>query len=271
MLVGLSRGKLDREFKRPATEIEDLLTSVVFGSLMYAPMAEGLLPFLGCARTPAGALLAEQFGELRTVTYEFWPGWDPPAPSDAAMVGPSSEPELVLRFERDGAPALWVLVEAKLWSGKSSHATPGGPVNDQLGKYWVAFERRAHAAGAEAAAVVYVTRGVIVPEGEFAETQGELGAKGERPAPLYWLSWRHFEMALRASPNRMLRDVAALLRERWGLEMPATTWTWPERGDGHAPAWSFESDWTWRTGTTAAPSWSFAVETTSQGGHKGVR
>lgn len=63
----------------------------------------------------------------------------------------------MLRFERDNAPAVWVLVEAKLWSDKSSHATSDGPVNDQLGKYWVEFERRARREGAEALAVVYVT------------------------------------------------------------------------------------------------------------------
>jgi hypothetical protein len=271
MLVGLSRGKLDREFKRPATEIEDLLTSVVFGSLVYAPMAEGLLPFLGCARSPSGALLADRLVALRAVVYDFWPGWDPSGPSDGTEVCAGSEPELVLRFERDDAPALWVLVEAKLWSGKSSHATPGGPVNDQLGKYWVAFEQRARAAGAEAVAVVYVTRGVIVPEEDFAETQRELAAKGAPPAPLYWLSWRHFELALRDASHPMMRDVAALLRERWGLAMPATTWTWPERRDGRGPAWSFECDWPWPTATTAVSSWSFAVEPTPHGGHERAR
>lgn len=272
MLIGLKSGKLNGEFSRPLEEIEDLLTSVVFGSLQYVPVADGLLPFIGCAKSPEGGSLSEVLVGVRGVKCEFWPRWDAPVSADSEVLGAGSEPEIVLRFERDGALPAWVLVEAKLWSGKSSRATPTGPVNDQLGKYWVAFEKRARDAGAEALAVVYVTRGVVPPEGEFEDTQRELASKHPTRAPLFWLSWRHFEQALRATKHRLLRDVRDLLLERWHLSMPDMTWSWPARARAReAPTWQFDEDWAWPADRVPTPTWSFTATPTHNHTPEGIR
>lgn len=259
MLIGLQKGKLGGWFKSPFTDIEDLLTSVVFGSLKYVPVAEGLLPFLGSARTSDGVTLSESLRGATQVEYQFWPRWDASSGSDD--MGAGSEPELVLRLFREGETFAWILVEAKLWSGKSSTATQSGPVADQLGRYWVQLRARVPT-NEVPMAVVYVTRGVVLPEQEFEETQRELASKNEPAAPLYWLSWRHFESALRRSKHPLVCDVRDMLQDAWGLSMPETAWSWPDGvPNASVPAWQFDPDWSWPARTVSMNAWAFQSPT----------
>lgn len=282
MLAALLAGKLERELKRSPTDIEDLLTSVVFGACRYVPPRDALLPFLGRARNAQGAKLAPMLAEVSRASYHFWPSWtdEPrvtpslppdhrsranPHPQEAVGVH-NHEPELVLALARPGLPAAWVLIEAKLLSGKSSRPSPSGPVNDQLGRYWVQLQRRAEAAHAIPLAVVYVTRGVTLPEQDFQETQGELAKKqpNAAPAPLYWVSWRDFVGAVNTR-EAILHDTCLLLRERWQLVHAEMT-GWPARpaslAEGHQGAgWTFTRSWRWLQAPATTIEWSYSAET----------
>ena len=124
---------LDGDLSRPAADIENFLTSIVFDACRLSRPGEALVPFLGLARTDAGTplagLLAEADGPVRYDIWLNWPGEEAPA-ADVA----GGEPELVLTMPRPGRPPALVLVEAKLWNGKSSLPSRSRLVTDQLGK-----------------------------------------------------------------------------------------------------------------------------------------
>lgn len=284
MLAALLAGKLDRELRRPPTEIEDLLTSVVFGACQYVSPDDALVPFLGMACNANGAKLAPLLADVVSVSYMFWPSWDRSprdSPTSTTEVSATEDfgldaqgnhrhaPDLVLAVARHGRPAAWILVEAKLLSGKSSRPTESGPVTDQLGKYWVELRRRAEAAGAVPLALVYVTPGLTLPDKDFSETQTELAAKAPAaaPAPLYWLSWRDFAEAA-TSDAAILQDVRVLLRERWQL-IRAQMLAWPAAprtmvaeptGSDHAPPWTFTQIWRWPLAPVPRVDWRFSEE-----------
>lgn len=235
MLIGLLRGKVERYLTRPAREIEDLLTATVLGSCRYLDPHEALLPFLGEAVDVEERRLLTQLSDIVEVDIDedaFWPRWsrsaDPSSPDDATNAG-WNEPEVVVRLKRADGTRAWVLVEAKLLSGKSSIAQDGGAVHDQLGKYWVHLEEQAGAMGATPLAIVYLTTGTRRTDDEFAATQSELRDKGHSLAPLYWLSWRTFVAVAGKSSNPLVRDVCRLLREEWQLAPIEPLRPWPRR------------------------------------------
>jgi hypothetical protein len=265
MLQALLGDKLTRYFTKSPYEVEDLLTSVVFGSCAYVPHDLAVLPFLAKARDAEKNFLGEALRGVERVAYDFWPNWRPihgepsadanglvdqaPADNDGRENGPEpgtrgAQPEVLLTLMRKAKPPALVLVEAKLFSGKSSLPTETGAVNDQLGRYWLHLRDRAVRQDAEAVAIVYVTWGLPCPPGAFEETQEELKRKGQPPAPLYWLSWCHFEAAvapLHCSP--ILADVLRLLVETWGLS--AVMREWPEAPMLPSARWRFILDWRW--------------------------
>lgn len=133
MLEAILRGKLSRE----QANMEDILTSNVFGLLKYLPPQEGLFPFLAQATTPPPrgnplAFLSTTPGiRQEDVTYQFWPLWS------THKEWRKCEPDVVLRITTpEGKVA--VLVEAKYRSGKSSEADEreDTPPNDQLAREW---------------------------------------------------------------------------------------------------------------------------------------
>ncbi len=233
MIHAFLHGKLGGEFVRNPYEIEDLLTAVVLGSCQYVAHDIALLPFLGGARlhSQEDVLLRDLLGPVSDVDFEFWPAW-------------GCEPELLLKFSRPGRKSAWLIVEAKLLSGKSSIPTSTGSVNDQLGKYWLALKAKA-GDEVEPLGVVYITRGLVAPVAEFEETQAELSTKKHPRAPLFWLSWRRFVEVVHRQRSPLVRDVCRLLESRWKLVMPVIS-AWPSV-PARAPSWCFDADWSWST------------------------
>lgn len=248
MLAALAKGKIGTVNGRDVFEVEDVLTSVAFGACEQAGL-EVLKAFLARAeRYDEGAALSSLVAEAFDVTYEFWPRWGAPD-------GPDSEPELILKFERPEGAA-WLLVEAKLHSGKSSAASGAEQATDQLAKYWLQLRSRAEEARAAPLGVLYVTAHLTCPTEELDETQRELAQKRKLTAPLFWLSWRAFNgvAAPFAKTASGVRQVCDLLRERWRLTEPQLR-PWavqvPQR-----PAWRFTPSWAWRAQVTPS-TWRF--------------
>jgi len=190
------------------------------------------MPFLNMARDSSKKQLGEELGCVESVAYDFWPDL-------------GGEPDVLLTLTRKEMPPALILVEAKLDSGKSQ-PTGTGPVKDQLGRYWVGLQELAGNKAA-AVAIVYVTShlrydipGRPCPRRDFDETQEELTRNGVPPAPLYWLSWCHFENAVRHANKRsmpsILDDLCRVLMERYGLAQAMAQWPQPS---AEFPAWTF--------------------------------
>lgn len=258
VLQALLRKKLYGEFVRHPRDVEDLLTSVVFGACCYAGSVNvALLPFLGAAKTSEGAPLSNRLRGVERAEFRFWPPWDR-VEADGSVIPARDEPDLLLELvDADGRSSLLV-IEAKLWSGKSSRPSSTGAVTDQLGKYWLGLKHRA-GVNSTPLGVVYLVSGTTPPFADLEETQAELQAKGHDRAPLYWLSWRKFERVVdSSSAPPMIRDVIELLRDEWQLvevEMGA----WPTRSVHTPTAWTYDMDWSWPRRPPAA-AWQHELE-----------
>jgi hypothetical protein len=223
-----------------------------------------LIPFFSLARTADDRYLEQDLLAIKGIRYVFWPRWKPVefcaprTPDDPDRqtedAPPGSEPELVLEITYEDERAAWLLIEAKLYSGKSSQAGTGSSPTDQLGKYWVQLQQRTRGV-AFPLGIVYLTQHIIFPRSELEDTQRELVQKGLAPAPLYWLSWRQFVDAVRVDedPTGLLRDVVELMRARWRLLLPRLN-PWPDPPRLPAP-WSY--GFAWNGMNVPEPRWSY--------------
>jgi hypothetical protein len=129
------------------------------------------------------------------------------------------EPDARLVLSRDGEVVCHLLVEAKLWAGKTGE----GPIDstdcwgDQLADY-LALEE--NAAGGMPVALLYLTHHAYLPRADLKASASELERLGKRhlAGALYWRSWQDVERALAALEVRepWLQDLAQVLK-RAGL------------------------------------------------------
>jgi hypothetical protein len=196
--------------------LEDLLTSSVFGTLKYLAPEEGLCAVLAHARAGETTALHEVLADrpFRQIDYVFWPWLQ-----EGHLKG--CEPDVLITIRTRSARLARILVEAKYRSGKSSEALaeaePTAPPNDQLAREWSNLVRLCR--GDDATPIlVYLTADPSPPRSELEASQAEL-ARGEHPerATLVWLSWRDCAPALSPLPGAMMADLCAMLRERYGF------------------------------------------------------
>src|SRR3546814_11666693 len=120
MIPALLHGKLSREQEN----MEDILTSCVFGILRYLPVEEGLLPLLCRAEAVCGEPPQLSSAGSHAPIYEFWPTL-----SERCVRGEIEfachpcEPDLLIKLHKVDGKRLYVLIEAKHLSGKSSDWT----------------------------------------------------------------------------------------------------------------------------------------------------
>ncbi len=208
MLKALIHGKLSREQEN----MEDILTSNVFGALAYIPPQDGLFPFLGQAREHGKQKLGQvlDFSRLRLEKTEFWPYW-------SSETGKGCEPDVVFALVGEGGKRYLVLVEAKFRSGKSSVASDEFefPV-DQLAREWDNLVIRARAEKAEPY-LIYLTADFALPLESVKEAVEEYSEKRRFGAPrIYWLSWTHLTAFVQRD-EPVCRDLYAML-DRLGLK-----------------------------------------------------
>jgi hypothetical protein len=218
MLDALLAGKLSREQEN----MEDILTSNVFGVFKYLPPEMGLLPFLSKMKPEENNPFAGQSERgLNEVDYQFW-RWL------KEVKGKGCEPDVLIRFaSRSERKKYIVLVEAKYRSGKSSldqeeeeeeeedgseseqQEVPA--LNDQLAREWDNLLPVAEREG-RTPLLVYVTAHLGFPSEEIRVTQESLKRWGRRAARIFWVSWRHLPALGGNNDNKMLRDLAEALR-----------------------------------------------------------
>ena len=200
------------------TRLEDLLTADVIGCLRYLPLQRGLGAFLGSAVSADGQCLRDwaatrdvAWAALTRATIAFWP----------RLAG--KEPDLVVVFhDQTGAPAIAILVEAKLHDDQ--HAIEG---LSQLGFYGRAlledelegdtFEQELPARRP----LVFLTAGRVAPAEALRVARTEIGDTTGR-TDVFWTSWWHaaelvaseLSVGVRGHEHAVLEDLAADLAER---------------------------------------------------------
>ena len=245
MLQALLKGKLSREQEN----MEDILTSNVFGLLKYVPPEEGLLNYLALAEDKDGKYLGSlNDGSKVSIEYDFWPWWE-----ESNCIG--CEPDVVLKLKLPDKQELLILIEAKYLSGKSSEADElyDAPT-DQLAKEWDNLVIRAGAS--KRPVLIYLTAHYGYPLDEIEDAVREFRRKrpdSARPV-IYWLSWRHLYKVCECSHTPVLADIRCLL-ERFNFKFfDGVTIEYTHI------SWSFEEIINWQT--SAGPQsikWSFEI------------
>ena len=233
MIEAALRGKLS------CLNAEDALTSVVFGSLRYLDSSV-LWEWLQHATNVQGEKLGgPSFAAAKIV---FWPGY-----ADTFRKVGTVEPDVVID---DGVQS--VVIEAKLWSGKSPSLTETTEGNyapaDQLAREWhAAFHAPKERGLRSPRALIYLTKHLSLPREELQASLNALKERGIPNAPLFWLSWNALELPLsrvleELSPARIIAsDVLEYLRAAELLRFGG--WRL-EPGDFGAPdrlAWTYRS------------------------------
>lgn len=241
MLMAFLKGKLSSK----QANMEDILTSNVFGTLQYLAPSKALLPFLSQAIDSNELYLLRDLGEVSDVKYDFWPQFN-----EADCVG--CEPDVVLRITKANGSTTMILVEAKYLSGKSSEADENARPNDQLAREWDNLRLKAEKEKATPI-LLYLTAGLSFPAAEINQSQAELKRDRNIEGTICWLSWQHLHSIIKESKEPMLMDLAGLLKK-----MQLTLF------DGFSPVtqvehinWFFDKYFNWKISNILTLTWSF--------------
>ena len=191
MFIAQIRNKLTRKEE----QMEDLLTSNVFGLWRYLPAELGLLQLLETAKNCEGQGIPMPY-EVAETHLDFWP-WL----REGASKG--CEPDVLIDLVGSDGKKCLVLIEAKHLSGKSSIATnvTDEPLpTDQLAREMLNLRLLAQRNSADSHALVYVTSDAGLPIKDLSNAITELTDKtGVGSADqFYWTSWRVLPQILRA-------------------------------------------------------------------------
>lgn len=203
MLEAQLRGKLTGEQEN----LEDLLTSNVFGSIKYVPLEEGLLPILQNAENEKGEFPLKNIGSIVDVKYEFWP-WIP----ENSCKG--CEPDVLITIMHKSGKKTIVLVEAKYLSGKSSESIEKYGPNDQLAREWGYLLSHTEKEIEEVTLVLlYITAHIRYPQTEIEESKQDfIKWLPKKNIPnIIWMSWRNVTKLFFNSKKLILADVAKIL------------------------------------------------------------
>lgn len=193
------------------------MTSNVFGLLSYLPPSKGIIPLLKYVQDSSGE--TTPFNNLpddSSVAYSYWESLHEQRPDDGTRCE-SCEPDVLLRIEKPDGTKLNVLVEAKLWSGKSSLAgEEDAPPKDQLAKEWdnlLCLTSREQATPY----LVFLTADLDLPAHAIQESKEDFTAKRPgQPFSCGWLSWRHVGHAFQNETEPHLADIVRVCK-RLGL------------------------------------------------------
>jgi len=236
MLAAQLYGKLTRSEEN----LEDLLTSNVFGTFKYLSPELGLIPFLEKALDIDGNTIDSDLSRLSNVRYRFWPFLDEPDCCPA-------EPDLIIELEHFDGNKTAILIEAKLYSGKSSFADKSPIPKDQLSRECDNLGKWAKKKGMTREFLIFCTADVVPPWDEIRQSMEEFRRKRGRDCNIFWLSWRILPSLLKrihptllgSSEASILQDLEAVLR-RQGLFLYEGIPIPDESLVTNLPEWQFE-------------------------------
>jgi len=186
--------QLHNKLTRSEEDMEDLLTSNVFGIWSYLPIevAEiGLLELLGTAQRLDGRRFAGP-DKLEAIDLKFWP-WLQEGDAKGA------EPDVLIELTSSDLRKWLLIIESKYLSPKSSFPDKNDPrPNDQLAREMHNLRRMALKRGFDEYALIYVTAHTLVPRDDITEAIHELALKTSDSASdkFYWTTWRRLPSIL---------------------------------------------------------------------------
>jgi len=202
MLQALLKGKLTR----PEENMEDLLTSNVFGMFKYLEPREALLPFLGKAVNLEGNRLADHLQGIDSAEYYFWPWMTEQGCYPA-------EPDVLITLADKQGRKTAVLVEAKFWSGKSSAANDSDIPFDQLAREYDNLVCWCRRQGIHQCFLLYCTADLGLPRHDMEDSVAEFSNKRGEPFQIFWVTWRTIPRLFAHSTHPILVDLRNLVKK----------------------------------------------------------
>lgn len=207
MIPALVKGKLSLEQEN----LEDLLTSTVFGLLQYVPVKLGLSRLLARG-TYFPQSPKRNFPHFDSVSkHDFWP-WLKEIDCQGA------EPDVLITLNDDSGLMHVILIEAKYRSGKSSFPDPTKPApTDQLAREWDNLVSMCESRNA-VPHLIYITADYGLPLDDLEVSAKEFREKRTDKAFRYpfdclWLSWAHIEEAFSGTADPILLDLCTLSKK----------------------------------------------------------
>lgn len=253
MLQAQLKGKLTRGEE----DLEDLLTSNVFGSIKYIPPEEALLPLLASSRDGFGNAPIHVQQPVSSVDYSFWQWIQEPGCQGC-------EPDVIITIQLMGKQKIIILVEAKYLSDKSSESTEQGTPTDQLAREW---DNLTYLAKREDATpiLLYVTADLGYPKKSIESSLREYMQKRKREMSVFWISWRKLPTLFSDKEQEILKDLVKVLR-RQGL----TFFEGITKPDPIDFEWSFRTvvNWVWSSFDECTIHWEYRTGKTYNWQHK---
>ena len=200
MLQAQLRGKLTRTEEN----MEDLLTSNVFGSFKYIPYEDGLSILLSNSIDSEEKILSNLLPPIKDVKYFFWP-WIQESDCEGC------EPDVFITVQQREDLKFIIFVEAKYLSGKSSEADEGTAPSDQLAREW---DNLISLAEKEKAIpiLLYVTADLGYPTESISASCREYEKKRKKEMKVFWISWRKLPSLFSTTDNPILKDLVMVLQ-----------------------------------------------------------
>ena len=247
MLQALLAGKLSSTQEN----MEDVLTSCVFGSFRYMSHNDGLGVFLKEAR---GIDRDDRpFSDLwiNDAQYDFWPSWELEGLTNC-------EPDVVLSITDSNNKRWLALIEIKYRSGKSSHAKQGSRApTDQLAKEWDHLTRRATELGCKPV-LIYVTADVIYPASDIGHGSDDyddhrLNTSAYESFCCFWISWRSLYGMFCGQKGKVASDLRALAEKLGFKEFDGF------HGDTKIlpMKWAYAHSYNWNTRESGPVDWEY--------------
>jgi hypothetical protein len=201
------QAQLEGKLTRREEEMEDLLTSNVFGSLKYVQPEEGLLPLLSSSEDIDGNAPIDFFQTISDARYKFWPKI-----KESGCNG--CEPDVLITIRLSDGQKILLLVEAKYLSDKSSKADSGEKPMDQLAREWDNLKKRAQRKKANPI-LLYITADISYPKDCIEDSNKEFTDKRSECMKVFWISWRRItNLFHNAKQDSILSDLVKLLKKQ---------------------------------------------------------
>jgi len=249
LLQALLKGKLTRKEEN----MEDLLTSTVFGSIEYVPFEDGLSPLLKKCKNKSDEPLFTETPNVKGVHYQFWPWLN-------EVKNSGCEPDVLITIIMDNGHKMSILVEAKYHSGKSSEAILETEsidhslmLNDQLAVEW---DNLIHLAKRERSipVLLYVTADIGFPKKSIEDSCREYETYRYEDMNIFWISWRKLPNLFMSSDKKILIDLVEVLKKLSlvsfekikCIKPPQITWTFKK-----------VNEWDWSKYKTPTITWNY--------------
>jgi hypothetical protein len=197
-------GKISSNGSNLTDRLEDLLTSDVFGTCRYLAPNALLIPFLSSAKNLKNESLSINF-IVKDVFWSFWPQINP-------TNGKICEPDVVIGLVDSDENVHLIMVECKLYSGKSSleDEIQNDMPTDQLAKEYFAMEYislRDLGWGTQNKIVerklIYITADTGMPQLDILDSINAYKKVGY--SEIFWISWRFLPKLL----DSIIEDIPA--------------------------------------------------------------